>query len=89
MSGFPPFEPSVTLLSSISTTIQTALFTYENAQTVAEKSSALQKMQVASTRLSQATTPIQQQFMAPDACEVRLREGNVVLQLTTRQLRIL
>ncbi|KAH7310071.1 O-methyltransferase-domain-containing protein [Rhexocercosporidium sp. MPI-PUGE-AT-0058] len=61
--GFPAFEPALSALSSLSSAIQTSLTEYENAKTPKEKSTALQKIQASSTKLSRTTTPIQQQFM--------------------------
>jgi hypothetical protein len=65
MSGapsLPPFEPPLSLLSSLSTAIQTSLRDYEAASTPAEKAAALQKIQLNSIKLSKSTIPIPQQF---------------------------
>lgn len=61
--GFPHFEPPLSVLSSLSSAIQTSITEYENAKTSKEKAAALQKIQASSTRLSRTTTPMQQQFM--------------------------
>ncbi|KAH7377992.1 O-methyltransferase-domain-containing protein [Cadophora sp. MPI-SDFR-AT-0126] len=61
--GFPPFEPPLSSLSALSSTIQTAITEYGNANTPKEKAAALQKIQTSSTKLSRTTTPIQQRFM--------------------------
>ena len=61
--GPPPFEPPLSLLSSLSTTIQTSLRDYEAASTPAGKAAALQKIQLNSTKLSRATAPIPLQFL--------------------------
>ncbi|KAL2067757.1 hypothetical protein VTL71DRAFT_15853 [Oculimacula yallundae] len=61
--GFLPFEPALSALSTLSSAIQTSITQYENAKSPKEKATALQKIQADSTKLSRATTPIQQQFM--------------------------
>ncbi|KAE9382157.1 S-adenosyl-L-methionine-dependent methyltransferase [Stipitochalara longipes BDJ] len=66
MSGapsLPNFEPPPSLLSSLSTAIQTSLRDYEAASNPADKAAALQKIQLHSTKLSRATAPIPQQFL--------------------------
>jgi len=62
-SGLPPFEPPVPALSSLSSSIQISINDYEDAKTPKEKATALQKIQLAATKLSRATTPLHQQFM--------------------------
>jgi hypothetical protein len=75
--GLPPFEPPLSLLSSLSTAIQTSLRDYEAASTPAEKAAALQKIQLNSDKLSRATTPIPQQFY-----ELNMRPNlNVALRI--------
>jgi hypothetical protein len=61
-SGLLPFEPPLSLLSSLSAAVQTSLCDYETASTPAEKAAALQKIRLNSTKLSRATVPIPQQF---------------------------
>jgi len=61
--GLPPFEPPVEILSSLSDSIQAALAQYAAASTPQEKASALKAIQATSSKLSTATSPIQQQFM--------------------------
>ncbi|CZS92918.1 uncharacterized protein RAG0_03423 [Rhynchosporium agropyri] len=61
--GFPPFQPSHAELSALSLTIRASITEYETAKTAQEKTAALQKIQVTSTKLSRVTTSIQQQFM--------------------------
>jgi hypothetical protein len=63
MAGLPPFEPTVVVLSFLSTIIQVSLSQYDKARTPAEKAAALKEIQKTSTQLSRATTPIPQQFM--------------------------
>ncbi len=61
--GFPPFEPPLSALTSLTTTIQASVTEYAHARTPKEKAAALQRIQSYSAKLAQATTPIQQQFM--------------------------
>jgi hypothetical protein len=61
--GPPPFEPPVEILSSLSDSIQAALAQYAAASTPQEKASALKAIQATSSKLSTATSPIQQRFM--------------------------
>ncbi|KAN0104260.1 S-adenosyl-L-methionine-dependent methyltransferase [Hyaloscypha variabilis] len=59
----PPFEPSIEKLSELSNSIQASLAQYASASTPQEKASSLKAIQALSTRLSTATSPIQQRFM--------------------------
>ncbi|KAH8775107.1 O-methyltransferase-domain-containing protein [Hyaloscypha finlandica] len=61
--GPPPFEPPVEILSSLTDSIQAALAQYAAASTPQEKASALKAIQSTSSKLSTATSPIQQRFM--------------------------
>ncbi|KAE9363222.1 S-adenosyl-L-methionine-dependent methyltransferase [Stipitochalara longipes BDJ] len=61
--GPPPFEPSIEKLSALSDSIQASLAQYASASTPQEKASALKALQTSSSRLSTATSPIQQRFM--------------------------
>jgi hypothetical protein len=65
--GPPPFEPPVEILSSLSDSIQAALAQYAAASTAQEKTSALKVIQSTSSKLSTATSPIQQRFMELNA----------------------
>ncbi|KAE8446628.1 hypothetical protein EG329_011821 [Mollisiaceae sp. DMI_Dod_QoI] len=59
----PPFEPPLSDLSSLSSTIQQAISQYESASTPKEKALYLQTIQTTSTKLTRLTTPLPQQFM--------------------------
>lgn len=61
--GPPPFEPSIEKLSELANSIQASLAQYSQASTPQEKASALKVIQSTSSRLSTATSPIQQRFM--------------------------
>jgi hypothetical protein len=61
-SGPPPLAPSPALISSLSLDIQTHLKENESASAPGEKALALHKVQVASTKLSRLTKPLQQQL---------------------------
>jgi hypothetical protein len=63
MSGAPPFEPPVEILTSLSTSIQASISQYESAKAPEEKAAALKAIQAASNKLTRVTAPIQQQFM--------------------------
>jgi hypothetical protein len=62
MSGSPPLDPPLPVLTALSETIQTSIKRYESATTPAEKGEALRTLQSASAKLSKATTPPGQQF---------------------------
>lgn len=61
--GPPPFQPSVQDLTALTSTAQSAIGEYEDASTPAAKAAALRKLQQASTKLSTASTPPQQQYL--------------------------
>lgn len=61
--GPPPFEPPLPVLTSMSTSIQSALKDYENATSPQEKAAALLDIKTASTKLSAATTDLPDRFL--------------------------
>ena len=63
IQGSSPFEPSFTVLSSLSANIQDSLSKYEKSDTHKEKAAALKEIQRTATKLSRATAPIPQRFM--------------------------
>jgi O-methyltransferase domain len=69
--------PPIPVLSSLSTTIESAVSQYESAKSPEEKALALRYIQAASTKLSRMTTPIPQQFI-----ELNLRPNvNVAVRI--------